>query len=48
QKNSLQNELYARNEYDGHTIDKAMEQVRRLYDRKIKFLPATGDTGGRA
>ena len=26
--------LSFRNEYDGHTIDKAMEQVRRLYDRK--------------
>ena len=26
------------NEYDGHTIVKAMEQVRRLYDRKIKTL----------
>lgn len=30
--------LSFRNEYDGHTIDKAMEQVRRLYDRKIKTL----------
>lgn len=30
--------LSFRNEYDGHTIDKVMEQVRRLYDRKIKTL----------
>ena len=30
--------LSFRNEYDGQTIDKAMEQVRRLYDRKIKAL----------
>ena len=30
--------LSFRNEYDGHTIDKTMEQVRRLYDRKIKTL----------
>ena len=30
--------LSFRNEYDGHTIDRAMEQVRRLYDRKIKTL----------
>lgn len=30
--------LSFRNEYDGHTIDKSMEQVRRLYDRKIKTL----------
>lgn len=30
--------LSFRNEYDDHTIDKAMEQVGRLYDRKIKTL----------
>ena len=34
-----------RNEYDGHTIDKSMEQVRRLYDRNIKIL--AGDRGYR-
>ena len=37
--------LSFRNEYDGHTIDKSMEQVRRLYDRKIKIL--AGDRGYR-
>ena len=35
--------LSFRNEYDGHTIDKSMEQVRRLYDRSIKIL--AGDRG---
>ena len=30
--------LSFRNEYDGHTIDKAMEQVGRVYGRKIKRL----------
>ena len=30
--------LSSRNEYDGHTIDKAMEQVGRVYGRKIKRL----------
>ena len=34
-----------RNEYDGHTIDKAMEQVRRIYGRAIKFI--AGDRGYR-
>ena len=34
-----------RNEYDGHTIDKSMEQVRRLYGRNIKIL--AGDWGYR-
>ena len=37
--------LSFRNEYDGHTIDKSMEQVRRLYDRSIKIL--AGDRGYR-
>lgn len=37
--------LSFRNEYDGHTIDASMEQVRRLYDRKIKVL--AGDRGYR-
>ena len=34
-----------RNEYDGHTIDKSMELVGRLYGRKIKIL--AGDRGYR-
>ena len=34
-----------RNEYDGHTIDKAMEQVRGIYGRAIKFI--AGDRGCR-
>lgn len=29
-----------RNEYDGHTIDPAMEQVKRLYPHPIKILAA--------
>jgi transposase, IS5 family len=29
-----------RNEYDGHTMDPSMEQVRRIYGRKIKILAA--------
>lgn len=29
-----------RNEYDGHTIDSSMEQVERIYGRKIKILAA--------
>ena len=37
--------LSFRNEYDGHTIDKAMEQVRRIYGRAIKFI--AGDRGYR-
>ena len=37
--------LSFRNEYDGHTIDKAMEQVGRVYGRKIKRL--AGDRGYR-
>lgn len=31
------------NEYDGHTIDKSMEQVDRIYGRKISIL--AGDRG---
>ena len=34
-----------RNEYDGHTIDQAMEQVRRIFGRRIKIL--AGDRGYR-
>ena len=37
--------LSFRNEYDGHTIDGSMEQVRRLYDRPIKTI--AGDRGYR-
>lgn len=46
--------LAFRNEYDGHTIDKAMEQVSRIYGGKIRTLAcdrgykgrqACGDTG---
>ena len=37
--------LSFRNEYDGHTIDGSMEQVRRLYDRPIKTV--AGDRGYR-
>ena len=29
-----------RNEYDGHTIDSSMEQVGRIYGRKIRILAA--------
>lgn len=45
--------LSFRNEYDGHTIDDAMEQVNRIYGRKVKILACdrgyrgqkkTGDT----
>ena len=35
--------LSFRNEYDGHTIDKSLEQVERVYGRKIKI--AAGDRG---
>ena len=35
--------LSFRNEYDGHTIDKAMEQVRRIYGRPVSIL--AGDRG---
>ena len=37
--------LSFRNEYDGHTIDKSLEQVGRVYGRKIKI--AAGDRGYR-
>ena len=37
--------LSFRNEYDGHTIDKSMEQVKRIYGRKINIL--AGDRGYR-
>lgn len=37
--------LSFRNEYDGHTIDAAMEQVRRLYRHPVKIL--AGDRGYR-
>ena len=37
--------LSFRNEYDGHTIDKTMEQVKRIYGRKISTL--AGDRGYR-
>jgi len=37
--------LSFRNEYDGHTTDKAMEQVGRIYGRRIKVL--AGDRGYR-
>ena len=37
--------LSFRNEYDGHTVDKSMEQVRRIYDRQIRIL--AGDRGYR-
>ena len=37
--------LSFRNEYDGHTIDDSMEQVRRLYDRPIRTV--AGDRGYR-
>ena len=37
--------LSFRNEYDGHTIDKAKEQVDRIYGRKVKYL--VGDRGYR-
>jgi IS5 family transposase len=37
--------LSFRNEYDGHTTDKSMEQVGRTYGRKIKILG--GDRGYR-
>jgi transposase, IS5 family len=30
--------LSFRNEYDGHTIDKSLEQVNRIYGRKISIL----------
>lgn len=40
--------LSFRNEYDGHTVDKAMEQVRRLYDRKIKILACDRGYRGKA
>ena len=34
-----------RNEYDGHTVDRAMEQVGRVFGRRIKIL--AGDRGYR-
>ena len=37
--------LSFRNEYDGHTIDKSLEQVGRIYSRKIKTI--AGDRGYR-
>ena len=37
--------LSFRNEYDGHTIDKSMEQVNRIYARKVRIL--AGDRGYR-
>ena len=37
--------LSFRNEYDGHTIDRSMEQVERVYGRKIRILG--GDRGYR-
>lgn len=37
--------LSFRNEYDGHTIDKSLEQVERVYGRKIRI--AAGDRGYR-
>lgn len=37
--------LSFRNEYDGHTIDRSMEQVRRLFPNPIKLL--VGDRGYR-
>jgi IS5 family transposase len=37
--------LSFRNEYDGHTIDKSMEQVDRIYGRDISIL--AGDRGYR-
>ena len=37
--------LSFRNEYDGHTIDKAKEQFDRIYGRKVKYL--AGDRGYR-
>ena len=30
--------LSFRNEYDGHTIDKSLEQTERIYGRKIKMV----------
>jgi len=37
--------LSFRNEFDGHTIDKSLEQVGRIYGRKVKTL--AGDRGYR-
>lgn len=37
--------LSFRNEYDGHTIDKSMRQVNRIYGRKVRIL--AGDRGYR-
>ena len=37
--------LSFRNEYDGHTIDRAMEQVGRVYGRRLRIL--AGDRGYR-
>ena len=37
--------LSFRNEYDGHTVDKSLEQVGRIYGRKVKTL--AGDRGYR-
>lgn len=36
-----------RNEYDGHTIGRAMEQVGRIFGRRIKILADDRDTGDR-
>ena len=37
--------LSFRNEFDGHTVDKSLEQVDRIYGRKVKVL--AGDRGYR-
>ena len=37
--------LSFRNEFDGHTIDKSLEQVERVYGRKVKTI--AGDRGYR-
>ena len=37
--------LSFRNEYDGHTVDKSLEQVGRIYGRKVKTV--AGDRGYR-
>lgn len=37
--------LSFRNEYDGHTIDRSMEQAGRIYGRKMRVL--AGDRGYR-
>lgn len=40
--------LSCRNEHDGHATDKAMEQVRRIYGRKIRILAADRGYRGQA